>query len=73
MDCKLSLLDFYPKISHEDSIILEQGWNFLGSSTPYSSFIQKVGSFDEILAGKTDFYKLSDDCTWKCMLVNLPR
>jgi hypothetical protein len=59
-------------VNHLDNIILEQGWNFLGSSGPSNSFCQTVGNFDEVISGKREVFRPSDDCSWRIVLIGLP-
>lgn len=62
------------QVLHHDSILLEQEWYFLGSKTPYDSFMEKKMSFEKVTSGGgMDVFRPSQECNWKVHLVALPR
>lgn len=62
------------QVLHCDSILLEQEWYFLGSKTPYDSFMEKKMSFEKVTeGGGEEVFRPSAECSWKMHLVALPR
>jgi hypothetical protein len=59
-------------VTHLDHIMLEQGWYFLSSSSPWDAHMKRHGNFEDLQYGQFNVFDLPSDAQWTMQLIALP-